>query len=220
MKKIAVIFVAFLMLTACKKEDKNIEEQQVDNTTTNELTELTEFVIDPEKSIIEWQGKKPAATHTGTLHFKEGKFSITSEKLFSGNFTVNMNSLTVTDLEGQDKTDLENHLKGTVEGKKDHFFDVVEYPEAKFEITASHKQVDKHSVSGSLEIKGVKNNIIVPINNINYDGTTARVETATFLIDRTKWGINFMSQSVFDDLKDNFIVDNIALKIILVGTPK
>ncbi|MDT8347401.1 MAG: YceI family protein [Flavobacteriaceae bacterium] len=219
MKKIALIFVACLVLTACKKEDKTIDES-IETPITTELTELTEFVVDTEKSMIEWQGKKPAATHTGTLQFKEGSFSITSEQLFAGNFTIDMQSLTVTDLEGQDKIDLENHLKGTVEGKKDHFFDVTEYPEASFEITASHKQVDKHSVSGSLVIKGVKNNIIVPINMIDFDGEFARVETATFLIDRTKWGINFMSQSVFDDLKDNFIVDNIALKIKLVGTLK
>ncbi|MGM0497887.1 MAG: hypothetical protein ACQESJ_08220 [Bacteroidota bacterium] len=39
------------------------------------------------------------------------------------------------------------------------------------------------------------------------------VESEKFLIDRTKWDINYKSKSVIDDVKDNFIHDDIALKI-------
>lgn len=42
-----------------------------------------------------------------------------------------MESINVEDLEGQDKIDLEKHLKGTVKGKE-HFFNVQKYPKAYF----------------------------------------------------------------------------------------
>jgi hypothetical protein len=39
--------------------------------------------------------------------------------------------------------------------------------------------------------------------------------TKSFEIDRTKWGIEYMSKSIFDDLKERFIYDEIELKVVL-----
>ena len=36
-----------------------------------------------------------------------------------------------------------------------------------------------------------------------------------FNIDRTNWGIEFMSKSIFDDLKDKFISDDMQLQVNL-----
>jgi hypothetical protein len=38
-----------------------------------------------------------------------------------------------------------------------------------------------------------------------------------FKFDRTRWGINFMSKSVVDDVKDGIIYDEIGLSIKLVA---
>ena len=40
-----------------------------------------------------------------------------------------------------------------------------------------------------------------------------KINSEKFLIDRTEWDINYKSKSVIDDIKDNFIHDDIALKI-------
>ena len=41
------------------------------------------------------------------------------------------------------------------------------------------------------------------------------IESEAFTIDRTKWGVNYGSKSVFDDLGDKFINDDIELKILV-----
>ena len=48
---------------------------------------------------------------------------------------IDMNSITVLDLEGDYKANLEAHLKGTVDEKADDFFNVNQFPTANFEVT-------------------------------------------------------------------------------------
>ncbi|MDX1472244.1 MAG: YceI family protein, partial [Flavobacteriaceae bacterium] len=45
------------------------------------------------------------------------------------------------------------------------------------------------------------------------NGDTVTLTSDTFTIDRTKWDVNYGSKSVFDNLGDNFINDDIELKI-------
>ena len=40
-----------------------------------------------------------------------------------------------------------------------------------------------------------------------------RVKSETFSIDRTKWGINYGSKSIFDNLGDKFIDDDMEITI-------
>ena len=46
-------------------------------------------------------------------------------------------------------------------------------------------------------------------------GEKINAVTPSFTINRTEWGINFQSKSVFTDLKDKFIHDDISLNIQL-----
>ena len=66
---------------------------------------------------------------------EEGTFKANDSIIESGNFTIDMMSIEVTDLEGDDKKSLEAHLKGTVEGKEGDFFNVLKYPTANFVVT-------------------------------------------------------------------------------------
>ena len=40
-----------------------------------------------------------------------------------------------------------------------------------------------------------------------------QVKSETFTIDRTKWGINYGSKSIFDNLGDKFIDDDMEITI-------
>ena len=114
---------------------------------------------------------------------------------------------------GDGKEDLEAHLKGTVEGKENHFFDVSKFPSAAFEITGTESlAAGKTRLSGNLDIKGQKHNISFPVNITN-DGDQMIIESEAFTIDRTKWNVNYGSKSIFEDLGDKFINDDIELKI-------
>ncbi|MGB0261158.1 MAG: YceI family protein, partial [Flavobacteriaceae bacterium] len=67
---------------------------------------------------VNWTGYKVTGQHSGTLALKSGSINIQDGQLVGGEFVVDMTSLTVTDLKGKGKANLEGHLKS------DDFFGV------------------------------------------------------------------------------------------------
>ena len=144
----------------------------------------------------------------------QGTFKANDSVVESGTFVVDMKSLEVTDLEGDDKMKLEKHLKGTVKGQEGDFFNVNEFPEAIFEVTGISTLDGKTMLQGNLTMKGVTKNVEFPVS-ISMNGDTLELTSEPFVIDRTKWGVNYGSKSVFDSLGDKFINDEIELTINL-----
>ncbi|ANW95439.1 lipid-binding protein [Wenyingzhuangia fucanilytica] len=153
--------------------------------------------IKVEKSTIEWVGKKVTGQHNGTILFKEGEVKLKKGALVGGTFVVDMNTINVTDLEGEYKGKLEGHLKS------DDFFGVDKFPEATFVITS----VEGTVVKGDLTIKGhtEKESFTLVTKNNTISGTV--------VIDRTKFGIRYGSNSFFDNLKDKAIHDEFELTV-------
>ncbi|WP_456439786.1 YceI family protein [Psychroserpens sp.] len=205
--------LVFVLSVGCK--DK-AEEANTSNAEAAVVSESTseKFTVNVSASTIEWKGYKPTGTHSGTINLDNGVFKTDDGKLQSGTFLIDMKSISVSDLEvGDGKEDLEAHLKGTVDGKENHFFDVTKFPTAAFEITATESlAAGKTRLSGNLAIKGQKHNISFPVNITN-DGDQMTIESEPFTIDRTKWNINYGSKSIFEGLGDKFINDDIELKI-------
>ena len=124
-----------------------------------------------------------------------------------------MNTITVTDLDqNSGKESLESHLKGTVEGKEGDFFNVLKYPTATFVITGVKDEAGKTMMSGNLTMLAISQNISFPVQITNQDNMV-QVKSETFTIDRTKWGINYGSKSIFDNLGDKFIDDDMEITI-------
>lgn len=200
---------------SCKEKgtDNGISEaKEVAETTVS----ATNFTIDAEKSVINWKGAKPGKDHTGTLKLSSGTIAAVDKDISSGNFVIDMNSLTNTDMEGQGKDNLEAHLKGTVEGKEKDFFNVTDFPTAKFELTGVSGKNGTIVVSGNLTIKETTQNVEFPAV-VSFPGDEIFLKSKSFKIDRTQWGVNFMSKSVFEELKDQFIEDQVELSIELHG---
>ncbi len=174
--------------------------------------EAVEYTVDTTSSVIEWKGEKPTGTHTGTIKIADGTFHANDSIVESGTFVIDMSSITVTDLEGEDKGRLEAHLKGTVEGKEGDFFNINEYPDAKFEVTGITENNGETLLQGNLTMKGETKNVEFPVS-IDTNGDSLVLTSDTFTIDRTKWNVNFGSKSVFDSLGDNFVNDEIELTI-------
>ena len=200
-------------LVACKDKAKEADTSDAKAAAVTEST-TEKFVVNVAESTIEWKGFKPTGTHNGTINIENGVVSLNDGKLHSGTFLINMGSLVSTDLEGEWKDKLEAHLKGTAEGKEGDFFNVAKFPTAAFEITGSEVVEGKTNLSGNLTLKGVKNNVTFPVN-ITTEGDALTITSEAFTIDRTKWGINFMSKTVFDGLGDKFVNDDMELKISL-----
>ncbi|MEL6809818.1 MAG: YceI family protein [Bacteroidota bacterium] len=211
--KIALAAMIVVGAMSCKEKENSADVSEAKEVAET-VVSSTAFTVDAEKSVIQWKGSKPAGTHTGTLKLSSGSLGAIDRDIQSGNFVIDMNSLTNTDLEGGMKENLEAHLKGTVEGKEQDFFNVTEYPTASFELTGVEGEGGNVTVSGNLTIKDKTQNIEFPAV-VSFPGDAVFLKSKPFTIDRTQWGVNFMSKTVFDDLKDKFIDDEIELVIEL-----
>jgi len=160
--------------------------------------------VDVAKSTITWIGKKVTGQHNGTVALKEGSLIFKCKNLTGGNFTVDMTSLTSTDLTGEYLGKLNGHLKS------EDFFGTEKYPTSKLvfkKIAAKPNGV--YTVTADLTIKDVT----APVTfDITVKGNTA---TSTLKIDRTKYGIKYGSGSFFDNLGDKTINDEFELTVNL-----
>lgn len=153
-----------------------------------------------ENSKIAWKGYKVTGSHQGTINLKSGSLTFTDDKLTDGEFTINMATITNTDLEGEYKGKLEGHLKS------DDFFGVEKNPTAIL-IFKKVKSTGKNSykVTGDLTIKGITNTVTF---DLSVYGNKAN---ASLKIDRTKYDVKYGSTSFFDNLKDKAIYDEFDL---------
>lgn len=208
--------VLFTALISCKNEAKNETEAAEAEAAAEVSTEASKYMVDKNESEIAWEGAKPTGTHTGTVKLESGVIRL-EDSVLSGSFLIDMTSILVTDLEGDQKTSLEDHLKGTVEGKEGDFFNVQKFPTAAFEITGVTEKDGKKMMSGNLTLKETKKNIEFPVM-YEVAGNTMTLKSEPFTIDRTEWGVNYGSKSVFDNLGDKFINDDIQLEFTIVAT--
>ena len=160
--------------------------------------------VDASKSTINWVGKKVTGKHEGIISLKEGALVFDGKKLVGGNFTVDMSSIIVTDLQGGSKAKLEGHLKA------DDFFGTDKYETSKlvFKKIAT-KENGTYTVYADLTIKDKTNEVVFDI--VVKDKTA----TAEVVIDRTKYGIEYGSGSIFDGLGDKAIYDDFTLNVVL-----
>ena len=162
--------------------------------------------LDLDKSKIKWTGKKITnASHWGSLYFSEANLLFDGTDLIEGNFIVDMNSMSVDDIQGRGKERLENHLRN------EDFFDVYNHKEAilKFNDRVSLEN-GSYNITGSLTIKGITN----PINFKLVPSGNEFLCNLTF--DRTKFEVNYRSGNFFENLGDRLILDDVELEVSLV----
>lgn len=178
----------------------------------------TDFLVDTTNSVVEWTGAKPTGEHNGTVNVKKGKLLVQDGNIVAGKFMMDMNSIINMDLlDAEYNQKLVNHLKSA------DFFNTAEYPESTFEITEvkpyDGESLDDdiqptHWVTGNLTIKGISKSIMFPAEVQIFD-TQIKAKTSQFVIDRTDWDVKYQSKKFFDDLKDKFINDEVALRIVI-----
>ena len=174
-------------------------------------THVDTVPVDSEKSIVKWKGSKISESHEGVVSIQKGVLVIDHGVLRGGQFAIDMNTITTTDIESErGKKRLDAHLRN------DDFFSVDEYPLSVITITnAKKKSNNKYTITADLTIKGITNPIVfdadVLINGVNFTAN------AKIKIDRTKWNIRYGSGSFFEDLGDRMILDDIEFDINLVS---
>ena len=218
MKKNVINSILVLSLVATAfgcKGDKKTETSEVREAKESSETAIT-YNVDVEESKLNWVGSKPAGKHNGTVSLSEGNLKADDNGLVGGSVVIDMTSIDVLDLEGQDKKDLENHLMGYANGKEDHFFNATKYPEAKFEITGMETVDGQAMLSGNLTLKETSKNITFPVSvSMNDTDGSVMLTSDEIVIDRTEWGIKFMSKSFIENLGDNFVSDEMKINFDL-----
>lgn len=219
MKKGIFLFVLAISLIACQSRP-TAENAGAGEAQDVAVASGVEYSVDS-SSTLGWKGSKPGGEHHGVVSIKSGTVEVKAGKIVSGSFEIDLN--TITDLDISDagmNAKLVGHLKSP------DFFDVAQFPTAKFDLVsldalpeAAATEGDalkaNYSVTGNLTIKGITKSISFPAQIVISDGSI-EVMADDFSIDRTQWGVNYGSKSIFAELKDKFINDMMVINLNLV----
>lgn len=163
------------------------------------------------QSIITWKVDYAIGTkgHEGTLKLISGTMMIKNGTISGGNFVIDMTSVHATDMKSdQGSKDLDDHLQGT------DFLSTEEFPKGFFTVLNAVKDApEKFTVTGYLIIKGISNSITFPVAIIN--GQNVITIKSQLILNRTKWGINYHSGSIFNTMKDGIISDDMNMTLDL-----
>lgn len=152
------------------------------------------------ESSVRWEGKKITGSgHYGTMKFHDSYVIIEKNNIVSGEFIVDMTSISCEDLSGSGKAKLEGHLKS------EDFFDVKNFKTAKLVVNS----VIDQKASGFLTIK----NITHPVNfKLLKDKSNYKAE---LVFDRSKYDVKYASGNYFENLGDKLILDDIKINVQL-----
>lgn len=214
MKKRSMIIVMVAMATGGMAFAETGEE-----TTENEK-EMPgpAYHLSGSESTLYWEGYKPGGMHHGTVEVVTGAARADGNGIQGGSFEIDLTTIRNDDI-GNDamRKRLVDHLKS------EDFFHVEAHPRAYFEITrvepagtsvGGNPEGSTRMVTGDLTIRGKSREISFPAE-ITMDGNMIHARTGEIRLNRTKWEVNHMSRSVFSGLKDNFIRDEMVVKLDL-----
>lgn len=173
----------------------------------NHAAEST-YSLNGDKSTLFWKGTKPGGMHHGTVEVVTGQAGLSDNLISSGSFEIDLTTIRNEDIESKGMRErLVNHLKS------EDFFHVDKYPKAYFSITGSAPgEGSEQVISGELTVRGNTHPISFPARVIiESDRIVAR--TGDIILDRTLWEVNYKSRSVFAQLKDSYIDDEMVVRL-------
>ena len=122
--QMVIIIGSLMMINACKNKPAG-DAAAVGAEATAAAQAGQTLSVDVANSKIMWEGSKPAGKHNGTIDVKSGTVSVENGQITGGSFVIDMNSIIVSDLEGDQKAGLEGHLKGSGPKNEDDFFECI-----------------------------------------------------------------------------------------------
>jgi polyisoprenoid-binding protein YceI len=175
------------------------------------------YLIDTEKSRLEWMGRNLNNRHYGQIAIREGALLVRGGTLAEGSITLDMNSIANLDLQDPEWRDmLIIHLLS------DDFFAVKRFPAASFRLTGfaaddhAPQEAPSGTATGDLTIRDVTRQITFPaIVAPQADGTIKA--HAAFDIDRTLWNVCYGSGKLFERLGMHLVHDIISLELFVLA---
>lgn len=208
----SINLVAFLLLFAISSCGKKNESKQVLKQT--EVISLTKgnYIVNKLDSKLVWKGKEVSTKeHDGTLNIRTGSVLVDNAGNINGNIEIDMESINVTDLEGEWKKKLEGHLTSP------DFFGVKSFPTAIIKFKGNKNKATNGEIKfkGDLTIKKITHPIMFS-GKLVQKGLNVIV-TAPVSFDRSKYDVKYGSGTFFDNLGDKLIYDEINVKVTIVA---
>lgn len=223
LKQLSFFVFSIVFLAACSQAPDSDRAEVGDALEVpNVSPESLVLSIIPEKSFVSWVGTKPTGRNNGTIKITVGEIAVIDDVVSGGNFTIDMTTLDVLNMNEENNIKLATHLMSA------DFFTVDKYPLSKFELISTEPLTEEeinaidhpeaslairdvtHRVTGNLTMLDATRSVTFPAR-IKFDGE--RLHTlANFNIDRTDWGITYGNDR---SLGDNFIrpIVNIGLDV-------
>lgn len=170
------------------------------------------YKVDTGKSKIEWVGRKVTGEHKGELKLASGNLNFDGKNFKGGSFVIDMNSLSVTDLQGEMNGKLLGHLKS------EDFFSVDKFSTSKFVVTKiTPTGAGKVNITGNLTIKGITKPITFPAAVAIKENNVVVAVANGVKVDRTLFDIRYGSKSFFESIGDKAIDNDFELNINIVA---
>jgi len=166
--------------------------------------EVVTYTMSPEETYIGFAGSKATGTHYGQFPVFDGRIVVPDGDKFENakiEITIDTTELTT------DNSILTGQLK------KEEFFNVEEYPEAKFVSTGVEKTDDGFQVTGNFTLRGQTKSISFPAQ-MRVEGETL-IGEAEFSINRKDWGMEVSQWQ-----GDTIIRDNVLIMLEIYGVPE
>ena len=183
-------------------KEEEIQEPQIEVPITSK-----DYMLNAEKSTLRWIGGKPTGQHMGSIDAKMGAMAKNSDGTIQCVVVMNMNTIKCMDIEDpEENKDLVDHLNN------EDFFDVTNFPEAHIEIKEMRKEPEREfsQVVCELEIKNHKE--LIEFQAMVKEIGDSIMISGTLIFDRTAFEIKYKSKTIFPDLGDKFINDEIEVQ--------
>ncbi len=196
--------LALAGLTGCEnpatgKPEAEVKEQA--GTSGGMQAEGTRFVI-TDGSTIGFVGSKVTGSHTGGFNEFDGEIVLVGGDPSKSRVEVTIDTTSMW----TDNDRLTGHLKSP------DFFEVENFPSAKFVSTGIMQEGDNFMISGDLSLRGVTKNVTFPATITVAEGGVQA--SAEFVIQRFDFGIEYPGKP------DDLIRDEVVVKLDLSAAPE
>lgn len=162
------------------------------------------YSVNAEATTLGWSSERIVGnSHTGAVPVAGFVEVLEGETI--GEFTIDMTQIS----EDTSNQRFLEHIASAA------FFDVATYPTASLSLTniQTTEDLNMYTITADLTIKDISHSISFPAEIIETDNTLTAA--AEFEIDRTKWDITFDSGSIFQEIGDKAIKDDIQFSLQL-----
>ena len=174
------------------------------------------YRVNTKESYLFWEGNNIHNKHYGKVGIKSGVLNVSKTKGFTGDITIDMNKISNDDIE--DKTTngyLIAHLQSA------DFFETKTYPTAHMEVLSVKKISD---VESSLNYQ-VKTKVTIKSKTLPFTfkvhghlDNGKIVAQGSFVLDRSKWWVQYGSSRFFEALGMHLVHDEINFRFKLVAS--